>query len=119
MGRATAKVDGTTIAAAETWETVEGNIYVTLRTTPSCCGLLLLPLAIQFPPESITDKSVFSDSNLKTKCAWKGTASYYNVTVNEDVLKDAAWYYAEPKDAAKNIKDHIAFCECITSASVG
>jgi uncharacterized protein (DUF427 family) len=48
---------------------------------------------------------------LTTKCPWKGTASYYNVTVNGNVLKDAAWYYPEPKDAAKNIKDHIAFCE--------
>jgi uncharacterized protein (DUF427 family) len=65
----------------------------------------------QFPPDTILDKSILFDSTLTTKCSWKGTASYYNVTVNGNVLKDAAWYYPEPKDAAKNIKDHIAFCK--------
>lgn len=64
----------------------------------------------QFPPDSISDKSIFSDSNLTTSCAWKGISSYYNINVNGDVLKDAAWYYPAPKEAAKNIKDHVAFC---------
>lgn len=26
-------------------------------------------------------------------------------------MKDAAWYYPEPKEKAQNIKDHVAFCE--------
>lgn len=65
----------------------------------------------QFPPDSISDKSILSDSSLTTKCPWKGTASYFNITVDGNVLKDAAWYYPEPKDGAKNIKDHIAFCK--------
>ncbi len=67
--------------------------------------------ARQFPPSSISDKSIFSDSSLTTNCAWKGTSSYYNINVNGDVLKDVAWYYPAPKDAAMNIKDHVAFCE--------
>jgi len=36
-------------------------------------------------------------------------ASYYNVKVSNDVNPNAAWYYPNPKDAAKNIKDHVAF----------
>lgn len=70
-----------------------------------------LTLAAQFPPDSISDKAIFSNSELTTKCPWKGTASYYNITVDGNVMKDAAWYYPNPKDGAKNIKDHIAFCE--------
>jgi uncharacterized protein (DUF427 family) len=42
-------------------------------------------------------------------CPWKGTASYYTVSVNGQQNKDAAWFYPEPKDAAKQIKDHVAF----------
>ncbi|MFN9875387.1 MAG: DUF427 domain-containing protein, partial [Pseudanabaena sp.] len=34
---------------------------------------------------------------------------YYNIEVNGEINKDAAWYYPEPKDAAKKIKGHIAF----------
>ncbi|KAL9627057.1 MAG: hypothetical protein Q9164_007719 [Protoblastenia rupestris] len=72
----------------------------------------------QFPPNAISDKSIFSDSNLTTNCAWKGTSSYYNINLNGDVLKDAAWYYPAPKDAAKNIKDHVAFYKTKVQVSV-
>ena len=33
----------------------------------------------------------------------------YHIDVNGKVNEDAAWYYPEPKDAAKNIKGYIAF----------
>jgi uncharacterized protein (DUF427 family) len=61
-----------------------------------------------FPPESIK-KDYFCGSNTHTTCAWKGVASYYDVVVNGEVNKDAAWYYPEPKDAAKQIKNYISF----------
>ncbi|HYC48042.1 MAG TPA: DUF427 domain-containing protein, partial [Burkholderiales bacterium] len=48
-------------------------------------------------------------SDTHTVCGWKGTASYYNVAVNGEINRDAAWYYPEPKDAAKNIAGHVAF----------
>ena len=44
-----------------------------------------------------------------TTCPWKGVASYYDVVVNGEVNRDAAWYYPEPKDAAKSIAGHVAF----------
>jgi uncharacterized protein (DUF427 family) len=49
-------------------------------------------------------------------CPWKGTASYYDVVIGEQVLTNAAWYYPEPKDAAAEIKDHIAFYPSVTVA---
>jgi uncharacterized protein (DUF427 family) len=44
-----------------------------------------------------------------TTCPWKGLASYYTLEVGDQQNKEAAWYYPEPKDAAKNIKDYVAF----------
>jgi len=51
----------------------------------------------------------FQPSPKTSVCPWKGNCKYYDVVVNGKVNKAAAWYYPEPKDAAKNIKGHIAF----------
>jgi uncharacterized protein (DUF427 family) len=42
-------------------------------------------------------------------CPWKGEATYYNLVMGEEVNRDAAWYYPDPKPAAEKIKDHVAF----------
>ena len=44
-----------------------------------------------------------------TTCGWKGVASYYDVVVGGQINEDAAWYYPEPKDAARQVRDRIAF----------
>jgi uncharacterized protein (DUF427 family) len=80
-------------AASSATELVEGNIY--------------------FPPESV-DTQYVRPSDTHTVCPWKGTASYYDIVVDGKVNKDAAWYYPEPKDAAANIKDHVAFWHGVT-----
>jgi uncharacterized protein (DUF427 family) len=61
-----------------------------------------------FPPEAI-NKDYFQKSSTHTTCPWKGEASYYDVVVNGQVNKDAAWYYPDPKAAAAEIKNHVAF----------
>ena len=61
-----------------------------------------------FPPEKI-NRDHFQESSTHTTCPWKGQASYYDVVVNGQVNKDAAWYYPEPKEAAAEIKNHVAF----------
>lgn len=61
-----------------------------------------------FPPESIRTE-YFRESATHTTCSWKGVASYYSIQVGAEVNKDAAWYYPEPKQAAAEIKDHVAF----------
>jgi uncharacterized protein (DUF427 family) len=76
------------IAESPAFESVENNVY--------------------FPPGAVKAEHL-RPSETHTTCGWKGVASYYDVVVDGKVNKDAAWYYPEPKDAAKNIKDHIAF----------
>jgi uncharacterized protein (DUF427 family) len=61
-----------------------------------------------FPAESI-HREHFRDSATHTTCPWKGVASYYDVVVNGETNKDAAWYYPTPKEAAKNIEGRVAF----------
>lgn len=55
------------------------------------------------------DKSRFVPSDTQTTCAWKGVAHYYSVVVDGKTNKDAAWFYPDPKPAAKQIKDRVAF----------
>jgi uncharacterized protein (DUF427 family) len=76
------------IAESDKTEMVEGNHY--------------------FPPESLKSE-FFTDSSKTSVCGWKGTASYYNVVVDGQTNADAAWYYADPKPNAANIKGHVAF----------
>ena len=61
-----------------------------------------------FPPQSI-NKAFFKPSATHTVCPWKGKASYYTLDVKGDQNKDAAWYYPETSELAKNIKGYVAF----------
>ncbi|PIS05331.1 MAG: hypothetical protein COT81_01605 [Candidatus Buchananbacteria bacterium CG10_big_fil_rev_8_21_14_0_10_42_9] len=61
-----------------------------------------------FPPDSIK-KEYFKVSDYHTTCPWKGEASYYSVEVNGSVNENAAWYYPNPSEAAKEIKGYVAF----------
>ena len=61
-----------------------------------------------FPKESVRI-NYLAPSNTQTICPWKGTASYYTLDIDGKENTDAAWYYPEPKEAAANIKDYIAF----------
>jgi uncharacterized protein (DUF427 family) len=79
---------GVVLAESDNCEIVERNYY--------------------FPPEAI-NREYFKESTTHTTCPWKGLASYYNIEVNGQVNKDAAWYYPEPKQAAENIKGYVAF----------
>lgn len=79
---------GAVLAASDRCEVVEGNQY--------------------FPPDSI-QREYFRESSTHTTCPWKGVASYYDVVVDGEVNKDAAWYYPETKPAANNVKGYVAF----------
>jgi len=61
-----------------------------------------------FPSDGV-NWSLFTGSTTTSVCPWKGTASYYSVNVDGSVNTDAAWVYPDPKDAAAEIKDHVAF----------
>ena len=61
-----------------------------------------------FPPETV-HKGYLQESTTHTTCPWKGQASYYNIVVNGEQNQDAAWYYPDPKVAANNIQNYVAF----------
>lgn len=61
-----------------------------------------------FPITSVRS-DFLEDSQSHTTCFWKGVASYYDVVVDGESLKDGAFYYPDPSQAAQQIKDHVAF----------
>ncbi|MCG8390541.1 MAG: DUF427 domain-containing protein [Cytophagales bacterium] len=61
-----------------------------------------------FPKEAI-NREYFVESDTHSVCPWKGKASYYTLKVEGQENADAAWYYPETSDLAKQIKDHVAF----------
>lgn len=61
-----------------------------------------------FPSASIK-RRYFRASDTTSNCPWKGTANYFDIVVNNDINKDAAWTYTTPKPAANEIKDYFAF----------
>lgn len=61
-----------------------------------------------FPADSIKNE-YFKESNTHSVCPWKGQASYYTVEVDGQENADAAWYYPEASELAKNIEGHVAF----------
>lgn len=66
-----------------------------------------------FPADSIR-REYFAGSATHTTCPWKGVASYYDVVVDGETNRDAAWFYPEPKEAAAQIKDRVAFWRGVT-----
>jgi len=61
-----------------------------------------------FPQDSIIEE-YFTPSDSHTRCPWKGQASYFNIEVEGEVNKDAAWYYPQTSHAAKPIENYVAF----------
>ncbi len=80
--------NGTVIAESNDTVVVEGNHY--------------------FPADSLSD-ACFQRSATTTHCPWKGDASYYTLVVDGESNVDAAWFYAEPKEAAEEIRGRVAF----------
>jgi uncharacterized protein (DUF427 family) len=80
--------EGAIVAESDQTIEVEGNQY--------------------FPPDAVK-REFFKPSTHHSTCPWKGLASYYDVEVNGKRNADAAWFYPEPKPAAKQIKDYVAF----------
>jgi uncharacterized protein (DUF427 family) len=80
--------NGVTIAESEATVVVEGNHYF---------------------PISDVRRDVLRPSSRHTICPWKGVASYYDVVVGDRVNRDAAWFYPDPKSAAKQITGRVAF----------
>ena len=85
--------NGKVLAESDATKVIEGNHY--------------------FPPESLT-KDYFKSSETHSTCPWKGVASYYTLEVEGQENKDAAWYYPETSELAKEIKGYGAFWKGVT-----
>lgn len=83
-----AKWNGKVVAESDRFEEVEGNVY--------------------FPADALK-REFFRASETHTTCGWKGEASYYDLVVDGQTNRDAAWYYPTPKAAAKQITGYVAF----------
>ena len=83
-----ATCQGQVVAESDATVVVEGNHY--------------------FPRDAVKAELLQHSPNT-TVCGWKGTANYHHVVIDGVVHRDAAWYYADPKPEAANIKDRIAF----------
>ena len=80
--------NNTLLAESNATRVVEGNHY--------------------FPPDSL-NREFFRDSDATTSCHWKGVANYFDVVVDDEANEQAAWYYADPKPEADEIKGYVAF----------
>ena len=60
-------------------------------------------------PVSSLHNDYFIKSQHTSSCPWKGEAKYYSIVVDGKENENAAWYYPQPEDAAKEIKDRVAF----------
>ena len=60
-------------------------------------------------PENSVNKEFLKNSETHTVCPWKGEASYFDIEVDGETNKDGAWYYPDPKPAAKDLKNYVAF----------
>ena len=80
--------NGVVVAESEKTVVVEGNHY--------------------FPPDAVK-KEYLVNRDGHTVCPWKGQASYYDILVDGEINKRAAWYYPNPSYTASKIKDYIAF----------
>ena len=80
--------EGAVLAESEDTVVVEGNHY--------------------FPPDAIR-REYFQPVSHTTICGWKGVANYFDLEVKGKRNPGAAWYYADPKPAAVQIRGRIAF----------
>jgi uncharacterized protein (DUF427 family) len=67
-----------------------------------------------FPMDALKDEFFAKNAEVTTHCPWKGDASYFDVTVDGKTADYAAWYYPDPKEAANNLKDRVAFWRGVT-----
>ncbi len=65
-------------------------------------------------PRDAVNKSYLRSSETRTVCPWKGSASYHTLEVDGQTNPDAVWYYPDPKEAARQIRDRVAFWNGVT-----
>jgi uncharacterized protein (DUF427 family) len=66
------------------------------------------PPSYYFPREDVDVAFLLSSAN-RSFCEWKGDATYFDVAVKGEILRDIAWTYQQPTAPFVILRDHIAF----------
>ena len=70
-----------------------------------------LPTRYYLPSEDVR-LDLLTPTDLRTSCPYKGTVSdYWDVTVGDRTVEQAAWRYADPLWEAERVADHVAFLD--------
>lgn len=66
------------------------------------------PPAFYLPPADVAVGHLVPSTH-RTFCEWKGTASYFDLRVADDVVRDAAWTYLDPMPDFSVVTGYVAF----------
>ena len=67
------------------------------------------PPVYYIPTADIAREYLQPANSRRSFCEWKGFASYYNLQVEDKQVDNAGWYYGEPTEYFRPIKDYVAF----------
>ena len=67
-----------------------------------------LPTRYYFPKQDVR-MDLLESSTLKTRCPYKGIASYWSVKIGDQIVKDIIWEYPNPVVECPKIKDLLCF----------
>ena len=75
------------------------------------------PPTFYIPPADI-DTQFFSQNEATSFCEWKGVASYWDVTVDETIIKRGSWTYLNPAASFDKLRGYYSFYPSLFECSV-
>lgn len=93
---------------AETIKVVVDGVVIAESTKSQRVLETSHPPVYYIPPADIR-MELLKPADGRSWCEWKGTARYFDVTVGDRKIPNAAWAYPSPTQAFESIRDHVAF----------
>lgn len=81
------------------------------RRDQACDGALrdgTAPPRYYIPEEDVRTELLVQSSN-RSRCAYKGSASYWSVQIGGRLVEDLVWAYRDPKHDAEEVRDLLCF----------
>jgi uncharacterized protein (DUF427 family) len=63
---------------------------------------------VYYIPLEDMQQEYLQQTSRSTFCEWKGSASYYTISVGDQVAENAAWFYSNPTVAFADIQNDVA-----------
>ena len=67
------------------------------------------PPVYYFPPNAIALQFLRPGAQRQSFCEFKGLASYWDLVIDNSIVRDVAWSYPNPSRPYAALKDHLAF----------